>query len=117
MKRNNVRLLTDKELDILNYKYTFEIEDNNILVKLNHIDRITYHDIDKPFSINVKNLRKITFSLDAIEIWKSLYNDEPRPNLFEIQQAVNKLIITYQQVNIENVKALLNGQSIKIKKI
>lgn len=117
MKRNNIRLLTDKELNILNYKYTFEIEDDNILVKLNHIDRITYHDINKPFSINVKNLRKITFNLEAIEIWKNLYNDKLRPNLIEIQQAVNKLIITYQQVNIENVKGLLNGQTIKIKKI
>lgn len=113
MKRNNVRLMTENELILLKKRYKFTIENNKIVVRTSIRSRETLHDIDKPFAINVKKVRKICFSQDAIQIWKSLYEEEA--NLLEVQQAVNKLVITFQDITLDNVKEILNGKNLKIK--
>lgn len=113
MKRNNVRLMTDNELQLLKHRYSFSFDENYIYVDTTLRSRRTLHPVDSPFAINVKKVRKICFSLDAIQIWKSLY--EEKVNLLDVQQAVNKLVITFQDITLENVKEILNGKSLKIK--
>jgi hypothetical protein len=54
--------------------------------------------------------------MDAINIWRSLYN-KGLPSLLSVQHAVNQLTVTYQKITEENVKKLLRGADIKIKKI
>lgn len=114
MKRNNVKLLTQEDFELLNSKFEITIEDNKIVVKNKTMKKNTYHDIDKPFHINAKKIRKICFTMDAINIWKELYKEF---TLFQIQSCVNRLILTYQQVNIKNVKEILTKYNLKIEEI
>ena len=116
MTRNNIKLLTDSQYNQLNDKYIFELTEDSILVRLTTHGRVTEHALDKPFHINAKGIRKVCFSMDAIEIWKKMYNNG-FPTLLAVQQAVNKLTITFQKVNEENVCKILSGQDIKIKRI
>lgn len=114
--RNHIKLLDEEKLNILKNKYLFDIEGNYILVKFNDLKRVTKHPITRPFHINAKGIRKVCFSMTAINIWKELFK-ENLISLFEVQQAVNKLIITYQKVTKENVVKILSGEDIKIKRI
>lgn len=107
MSRNNVKLLTDQQRIDLKSEYYFEHEDGFILVKLYHYGRVTKHPDDKPFHIN-SPIRKVCFSMDAIDIWKELYKDEKtRMSLIDVQQAVNSLYVTYQPISLESVKQFL----------
>lgn len=112
MKRNNVRLLTDAEIENVKSRFAFYVNDDKIAVEAFKNNRITYHSINESFSLNIKNLRKITFTLDAINIWLTLLLQKERPNLLDVQQVVNKLIISYQKINIDNVKKILIEQKI-----
>lgn len=116
MARNNIKLLKPKELELLNEKFIFELEEDAIVVKLRNYGRVTRHPIDKPFHINAKGIRKVCFSMEAINIWKALYN-KGLPTLFSVQQAVNYLTIAFQKVDENAVKKILSGQQIKVKKI
>ena len=118
MTRNNIKLLTAKELRDLSERYVFEMDSDkkNILVKTRNGMKITYHKIDQPFRINIIGERVVVFSMDAIEIWKELY-EEYKYSLFYVQNAVNKLIVTFQKVDTERVKEILTGKDIKIKEL
>lgn len=116
MAKNNIKLLSKTQFERINSKYTFTIEDDKIIVGLTTCARKTAHDIDKPFHINAKKIRKVCFSIEAINIWRELYHDG-LPTLLQVQQAVNKLTITFQKVNTENVRKILSGQDIRIKRI
>lgn len=119
MAKNNIKLLTHEQLRQFNTKYTILLEDDKICVKTVNYAKITRHDSDKPFHINAKNIRKIQFSVDAINIWKKFclsYKDNVF-TLFDVQQAVNKLIVMYQKPTFENVKQLLERDTTKIKRI
>lgn len=117
MARNNIKLLTDIQLKILNEKYIFELDGDEILVKFHHYGRVTRHDANKPFHINAKKIRKVCFNVQAIEIWKSMQSDKKVPTLLSVQQAVNKLTITFQPVNVDTVRKLLFESDIKLKNI
>lgn len=116
MTRNNVRLLTPTEFMQLNSKYIFELDKDSIVVRTKNYNRLTKHPVNEPFHINAKGIRKVCFNMNAIDIWKNLYKDG-KPTLIEVQQAVNKLTITFQKTTEENVKKILAGHDIKIKKI
>ena len=105
MSRNNVKLLTATQLDKLNDKYEFFVEDNDIVVKMRHYNRSTKHPLDKSFFINSK-IRKISFSLDAINLWLKL-KDETKYTLLDIQQAVNSAYVLYIEINEKNILDLL----------
>lgn len=117
MKCNNVRLMTKEEMSFLKNKYWFNIIDDNtmaVCTKIRH--RQTLHSFNESFVINVKKLRTIRFSVEALLIWKELYNGR-EPNLLDVQQAVNKLAITFQDITINNVNKLLSGKDIKLKNL
>lgn len=111
MSRNNVKLLTARELDTFNDKYIIECDDEFLYVKFKYYNRCTAHPIDKPFSIN-SSIRKISFSIDAITIWRAL---KDKYTLFDVQQAVNTCLITYQEINESNVRKVLESAMHKIK--
>ena len=52
--------------------------------------------MSKGFSLK-SPIRKITISKDAMKIWKENYAEEY--SLIEVQNAINTLMITYQDVN------------------
>lgn len=116
MMRNNVKLLTDTQLRLFMHRYQIDYDGTNIIVKPRLKKRYTHHDANKPFHINAKNLRKICFTMDAINIWKELYNPNTKlPSLFMVQQAVNILFISLQPIDIKHVKEILDGKDFKIK--
>lgn len=116
MKRNNVKLISADDLKTMKEKYKFELDSsgNNILVKTNTNSRLTYHNSCKPFGINMVGKRVVVFSMDAISIWKELYSVY-NYSLLEVQNAVNKLYITFQEITTENVQKILSEEDIKIK--
>lgn len=116
MARNNIKLLTERQRLALKEKYYFEYEPGYVVVKLHDYGRSTKHPDDRPFHIN-STIRKLIFSVDAINIWKQLYDDEKtRTSLIDIQHAVNSLSVMYQPVNLDTVKKFMKD-SVKIKKI
>lgn len=117
MPKNNVHVLTEEELRTFKNKYLISIEDNKILVKFPNYARVTVHDIDKPFAINAKNFRKICFSMEAINYWKKFVKQKSRYTLFDVQNAINILYVTYQPVNEKNVKTILAKDTLKIKQV
>ncbi len=116
MKRNNVKLISTDDLTAMKEKYEFELDSSgkSILVRTNTTSRLTYHNSDEPFRINIVGKRVVVFSVDAINIWKELY---PKYNysLLEIQNVVNKLYITFQEITTENVLKLLSEEDTKTK--
>lgn len=114
MKRNNVRLLTDQEMEFVKNKYNFIlIDDKSMMVRSKIRHRETIHELNRSFVINIKKLRTVRFSVDAMEIWKEL-KESLKPNLLDVQQAVNKLVITFQDINTNNVCKILSGKDIKL---
>lgn len=116
MTRNNIKLLTPAQLDKLNEKYMFEVDDDNIIVKLRHYNRITKHPRGKPFHINSK-IRKVCFSMDAIELWLSIRETHKDYSLFDVQQAVNSAYITYRPIDTTTILNLLKNPTFKIQSI
>ena len=114
-KRNNIKLLTQKELEQLNEKYFFELEGDMILVCLHHYDRVTAHPVNKSFHINCKDVRKVCFSLDAIDVWKQMIKKTKKYSLFDVQQAVNKLHLMYLDTTYTNVERMLENGITEVK--
>lgn len=108
MRANNVKLLTDAQFKAIEEKFNFYIENDKIAVTISNYNRKTLHDIDKTFHINALGIRKMHFTIDAINIWKELYDKDNPKQLLYIQHAVNKLLVTYQNATTENVKKILN---------
>lgn len=113
--RNNVKLLTERQLEKFNEKYRFALdEDDNIVVTLLNYGRVTKHDSKKGFSIN-SDIRKVTFSIEAIEFWKEL-KKESEYSLIDIQQAYNILTLSYEIPTIDSIKCLIETGRIKLLK-
>ena len=115
MARNNIKILSQAQLEKLNAKYYFDVDDQDIIVGLNNYQRVTRHPRDKRFHINSKTdvKRKICFSKEAIDIWLTCKENKLKLSLFDVQNAVNVLTVTYQQVSYENVVRFFN-RSMKI---
>lgn len=114
MPRNNVHVLSEDELRTFKEKYIIELVDNQILVKFPNYKRVTFHDADKPFAINAKKFRKICFSLDAIETWKKFVKQKNKYTLFDVQNAINILYVTYQTIDEKNIIKVLERYDQKI---
>jgi len=119
MARNNIKVLTADQLKRFNQKYVFDVEDDDIIVMINGYDRITRHPKNESFEINSQTTvkRKVRFTVQAINFWLELRNSPMKPSLFDIQQAVNILTISYQKVDIDNVVRLLKKPDVKIQRI
>lgn len=119
MARNNIKVLTVDQLRRFNQKYVFDVDDDDIIVTINGYDRITRHPKNESFEINSQTTvkRKVRFTLEAINFWLELRETPLKPSLFDVQQAVNILTISYQKVDKENVIRLLKKPDVKIQRI
>lgn len=115
MARNNIKLLTAEQLAHFNKRYHFSKEGNDIVVRIDDYARETKHPVNAPFAINAKKIRKICFSLEAINIWISLCDMKCTWTLVDVQNAVNALYIMYQKINVESVKQVLLKGNITLK--
>lgn len=106
MRAPNIKLLTDDERKALKMKYYFDLQYGYVVTKCIGFDRTTKHDADSKFSV-YSPIRKITFSPAAVGYWKKL--GISKYHLIDVQQAVNMLAVTYQDINLESVKMLLDN--------
>ena len=108
MPKNNIRLLTEDERRYLNQKYSFDIEDGNVLVKTINYGKVTKHPLDKTFAINTI-VRKITISAETLAIWsKDVYKKlDNQFTLIDVQNVVNMLTISYQEITNQAVISVL----------
>ena len=114
MKANNIKLLTDSELNHLQEIYDIECIKDKDLILVRAGNKVTAHKLSEPFSLNVKTFRRITFSKEMIDIWLSLNSKSIDISLFKVHQLCAQLLITYQEINEENVAELLK-KSIRLK--
>lgn len=100
----NLRALSKTELDFLKEKYKFELFGDFIVTSCAGIDRKILHPINKSFAINTP-IRKITISELAIKMW--IEHFQSNYNLLEVQNAISSLIVTYQDISVEDVGKIL----------
>lgn len=91
----NTRALTDDELKYINDNYLFELKDDLILVSFKGYNRKTVHSVHEPFSINAKP-RLVKITQKAIDLWVNKYLK--KYSLIEVQAAINRLTVTYQDL-------------------
>lgn len=100
-------MLRTDELEFLNDIYSFKtINDNkDIVVECRHFNRKTLHSSDSGFIISSK-IRKLSITKEAIDYWINHFKDTA--SLIDVQHAINKLTIMYEDVNLEALKNELN---------
>ena len=108
----NVKIFSDEELKILNESYDFEIKSNLILVKSKGMKRVIAHDKKEKFSLSSK-IATIAISPLAIQNWE--YNFKGEYTLLEVQNAINKLIVMYQEPQTNDISRLLRRKITEIK--
>jgi len=117
MPKNNIRLLTKDERRYLNQKYSFDVENGNVLVKTINYGKVTKHPLDKPFVINTI-VRKLTISVEALAIWsKDVYKKlDNQFTLIDVQNVVNMLTVSYQEITSQAVISVLKEKYSKMSK-
>ena len=116
----NVHLLSADEHKYFNEKYRFSIKDDSVLVQINGFNRTTAHPLTKSFSLKTP-VRKLTISTQALKIWSENFygniryqvNKVDKYTLIDVQNAINILIVSYQEINFENVLDVLKNHSEK----
>ncbi len=85
-------------------KYEIFVYNDYVAVKTKNFNRPTFHLKNQPFSLLCSG-RKIKFTPEVIKIWEKSYKDK---HLVEIQNAVNALLISYQQeLSEEDINKML----------
>lgn len=73
--------------------------------------RKVVHNINESFLVST-SLRKISFSKEAINYWINEFKDDY--SLVEVQNAISILTITYQPVNVDEIRNQLKRKSSKV---
>ena len=110
----NTKALTKDELEFLDSKYKFELIDKYIIVSCSGFDRKVLHEIDKPFSLNT-SIKKLTITKEAIDFW--IYKFKDNYSLIDVQNAINSLIVTYQDITLPEIELVLHRQNLLVKTI
>lgn len=84
-----IKLLTDKQLQMLKDKYDITLQKNKVLVKLKTRNHTVMHDINETFSLRCDN-RRVTINPKAMQMWQKHFK---RYSLFDVQHAINQLAI------------------------
>ena len=98
-----VKVYDDEMIKKFNNLLTFDYDESGmVIVKgIKRPTRKTYHAINKSFEVNLKTLKcKIRFTPIVMKIWLDLKKDY---TLFEVQNAANILISTYQDITKEKI--------------
>lgn len=114
MRRTHIVLMSNKEIKAFKDKYTIYLEDEKIYVKINRYEnRKTAHSIHKSFVVNVIGMRVVKFTKDTIDLWLDFINDGLKFDLIDVQEKVNEVYLSYQDINKENVLKALNAKKLK----
>lgn len=114
----NLRALTDEELEYVKQEYFFELlTDSNgnmqlIVYTRSYPNRKTLHDVNNKFILSTPR-RKVTISKEAIQLWINEYKDKGY-SLIEVQNAISCLIVTYQNLNREDIQNQLDRKTTRI---
>lgn len=106
MSKNNLKLLSDEQLIEFKEKYNFQILDSLIVVRTSNFNRPTMHEKTKSFFITLNN-RKLTITPEAINMWETHF---PNRHLVDIQHAVNRLFLMYQNPTVGDIEKLINDK-------
>lgn len=108
----NIKALTSEELDFVVAKYKFDLFNDCIVVTTN--GRKTLHDMNESFSLLLPlERRRIKITKKAIDLWVKRYYE--KYSLIEVQNAINTLIVTFQNPNEENIDGQLERARLKLK--
>ena len=107
----NVKALSDEDLAYIVKNYTFELLKNYIVVSKNGYGMKTIHDINKSFFIKIPT-RRVNITKHAIELWINKFMNTY--SLIEVQAAINKLIVTYQDLNVSDIEREIISSKRKI---
>lgn len=102
-----INIYDKKTINKFEQSLNVDLEGENIVIYGNRRpNRKTYHNKNEKFIINTRSLKHIlTIMPKAIEIWENVRN---RYSLFAVQNAVNVLMASYQEINEDNVLLILN---------
>ena len=100
----NLKALSIDELKYFLNRYDIKLVGNYIAVICKTLNRKTLHDLDKGFPLST-DIKKINITKQAIDLWIKDYLDSY--SLIEVQNAINTLIVTYQNVNDSQIKEQL----------
>ena len=107
----NLKALSLEELKYFLDRYNIDLIENYIVVTCKTLNRKTLHDLDKGFPLST-SIKKINITKQAIDIWRKSYIGYY--SLIEVQNAINTLIITYQNVNDSQIKEQLKRTKSKL---
>lgn len=107
----NIKALTNDELKFVVSRYEFQSVDNYVIVHCNN--KNTIHDKSTAFSLLLPlERRRIKITTRAIDLWDKKYLN--KYSLVEVQNAINTLIVTYQNPNEENIDGQLKRTRAKL---
>lgn len=106
MKIGNTKLMTEEEIKNFESSYDVSVKNGMIDVTSKTRNMHTMHFFDKSFSLLNKNIRRITFTPFAMQMWRD--NFLGVYSLFRVQNAVNSLVVIYQEPTVESVKKYLS---------
>lgn len=107
----NMKFLDANLLKFAKENYKFDIMGDFVVVTAIKLNRKCLHPIDENFYIKIYT-RKLTITKDTISLWMDKYKNEC--SLIELQNAINQLVLTYQNVNDTNIKSILKGNCVTI---
>ena len=107
--KGHYNVLTQDQLYFFNQRFVFKQVDDGILVSTTGYNRTVFHGFSESFqAIGKIGDRKITFKITpkAIELWR---NPEIAKNnsLIDIQNTINKIIVSSQQITDQDILANL----------
>lgn len=106
MPKNNIKLLNRFEMEQFIKRYSFEPSGSFVVVRVNGFNRPTLQSKFEKFSLYCKG-RYLNITPQAIEIWEKNFQNR---NLIEVQQAINTLVLMYQQIDVKDVEKILNNE-------
>ena len=122
MPGNHRKALSDLMLMKLEslYQFEYDADTDEVITVLSSCKKRTRHKASEPFVLMVKKLgKKVIFSKDAIEIWKSFRTNNLLSDysLFAVNNAMTKLMLMYQEPSRQNVSDMLKSKFDGIKRI
>lgn len=114
MPDNHRRLLDASLIARLGLMYDFNYipEENIIRCYFPNSKKVIDRPADKSFQIFVQKFgKKIIFNLEAINFWKDFQSDSnySKYSLFEVNNAVSFLKMTYQEISREKITNILKN--------
>jgi hypothetical protein len=107
---SNNRALTSEELKKFESNYNITLQNDSLCIRSLSRDVSRLHPVNKKLVISPRNIRKLTITVEAIDMWKNYFVFSY--SIFRIQNAMTNLNIQYIPCTYENVKIYLTSHNI-----